>query len=83
MGNIHASKKEIQIYSQKIIPAGFIIYKKLKDKLFSILLIAKSGEIFNNELKKIEFHEDDSFEKNFDFVIKIDKVTPCSFLENL
>jgi len=80
LGNVHSSKKEIQIYTQKIIPAGFLLHRKLKDKLFSILLTANKGKFFNNELKNIGPGEDKLFEKNFDFVIRLKEVTPCSFV---
>ena len=48
--------------------------------MYSILLTPKRGELFNNEVKEIKYYKDDPFEKNFDFVYKLDKVTPCSFL---
>jgi hypothetical protein len=80
MGDIHASKKEINFPQQKIVPAGFLIYKKLKDKMGSILLTAKGGEFFNNGVKKLVSYGEGSFEKNFDYVIRVEKVTPCSFL---
>jgi hypothetical protein len=80
IGNIHASKKEINIFQKKIVPAGFLIYEKLKDKMISIILTAKRGEFFNNGLKKIIPKEEDYFEKNFDYVVKLERITPCSFL---
>jgi len=80
LGNIHASKGEINFPKQKIVPAGFLIYERLKDKMYSILLTAKNGEFFSNGLKKLMRYANESFEKNFDYVIRLEKVTPCSFL---
>jgi len=80
IGNIHASKGEINFSKQKIVPAGFLIYEKLKDKMYSVLLTAKNGEFFNNGLKKLMHYANNPFEKNFDYVIRLEKVTPCSFL---
>lgn len=80
LGNIHASKKEIDIVGNKITPAGFLIHQKLNGEVFSILLSPKEGKIFNNEIKEVGFQEEDPFERNFDYVYKLDRVTPCSFL---
>ena len=80
LGSIHASKNKITIGNLDIAPAGFLIYQKLKDKMFSVLLKAKSGEFFNNGLKQIVYHESDLFDKNFDYIYELDKVSPCSFL---
>jgi len=79
LGSIHASKNKIKIGNLDIIPAGFLIYQKLNDKMYSILLKAKGGEFFNNGLKQITYLEYDPFDKNFDYVCKLDKVSPCSF----
>jgi len=62
MGSVHASKKEIRVHNQKILPAGLLIHKKLKNKLFSVLLTTKTS---NNGLKKTK----GQFEKGFDHVI--------------
>lgn len=80
IGSIHASKKEIDFLQQKIVPAGLLIYQELKDKMCSIILTAKSGEFFNNRLKKLIHLEGDYFEKNFDYSLILEKVSPCSFL---
>jgi hypothetical protein len=80
MGNIHASKKKINFPKQKIVPAGFLIYEKLKDRMSSIILTAKSGEFFNNGVKKLIPYTNGHFERNFDYAIRLEKATPCSFL---
>ena len=80
VGNIHASKKEIDFFKQKIVPAGFLLHKELGDNMYSILITAKKGEIFNNGLRKIKSSKNDPFETNFDYVIRLEKVTHCSFL---
>ncbi len=80
LGNIHASKKKIRIENLEIVPAGFLIYQKLKDKMCSILLKAKKREFSNKELIKITSSERDEFDKNFDYVYELDKVSFCSFL---
>lgn len=80
IGSIHASKKEVKILQQKIVPAGLLIYQKLKDKMCSIILTAKGGEFFNNGLKRLTCQEGDHFEKNFDYSLRLEKISPCSFL---
>ncbi len=79
IGSIHASKNKIAIGNFNIIPAGFLIYQELGDKMCSVLLKAKSGEFFNNGLKEIVYDEEDFFDKNFDYIYEFDKVSPCSF----
>ena len=79
LGNIHASKNKIEMGNLEIVPAGFLIYQELKEKMFSILLKPKSGEFFNNGVRQVVSNEDNSFDKNFDYVYVIDKVSPCSF----
>jgi len=81
LGSIHASKNRITMGNLNITPAGFLIYQKIKDKMCSVLLKAKSGEFFNNGLKKISSIENDYFDKNFDCVYEFDEVSPCSFPE--
>src|SRR3989338_9147352 len=44
LGDIHASKNKIEFGNLEIVPAGFLIYQRLKDKMCSILLKSKSGE---------------------------------------
>ena len=79
LGNIHASKNKIEMGTLEIVPAGFLIYQKLKEKMFSILLKPKSGEFFNNGVRQVVSNEDNSFDKNFDYTYIINKVSPCSF----
>lgn len=79
LGSIHSSKNKITMGNLTITPAGFLIHKELKDEMYSILLKAKSGEFSNNGLKQIIYHEDDSFDKNFDYIYELERVSPCSF----
>ena len=37
------------------------------------------GEFFNNGIRQVDFSKDDSFDKNFDYIYELDKVSPCSF----
>ena len=80
LGNIHASKKKINLFGKTIITAGFLINQEIKEKMFSILLKPESGKFFSNGLKEINYFENDSFDKNFDHVRELEKVSPCSFL---
>jgi hypothetical protein len=79
LGSIHASKNSIEIGNLKIFPAGFLIYQRLGKEMYSILLKPQSGEFFNNGMRQAVSNEDDSFDKNFDYVYVIDKVSTCSF----
>jgi len=79
LGNIHASKNKIEMGNLKIVPAGFLIYQRLKDEMCSILLKPKSGEFFNNGVRQVVSNEDNSFDKNFDYVYELDNVSTCSF----
>ena len=79
LGNIHASKNRITMRDFNITPAGFLIHQKIGDKMFSVLLKARSGEFFNNGIKQIVSEDDGSFDNNFDYVYELDNVSPCSF----
>ena len=79
LGNIHASKNKIEMGNLEIVPVGFLIYQRLNDEMCSVLLKPKSGEFFNNGVKKVDSNEDDSFDKNFDYIYELDNVSPCSF----
>lgn len=78
LGSIHSSKNKIKMGNLTIAPAGFLIHKKLKDEMYSVLLKAKSGGFYNNGLKKITYLKDDPFDKNFDYIYEIEGVSPCS-----
>jgi len=80
LGNIHASKNKISFNSLEIIPTGYILHNKLKDKIINILFVCENGSFLNIKEKKINEEYFKGFEKNFDYVYKIKKVTPCSFL---
>ena len=78
LGNIHASKNKITLENLNITSAGFLIKQKIKNKMYSVLFKVKSGEFFNNGLKRIEYNKDDSFDKNFDYIYELERVSPCS-----
>ncbi len=80
LGSIHASKHQILLPEIKIIPTGSILFDKLNDSIFSINILPKSGEFYNLGVKKIEHDNGESFNKNFDYIYNIGKITPCSFL---
>ena len=81
LGDIHASKKSLSFGELEIKTAGSILFNELKENLFSIRIMPESGEFFNFGIKKVDENIlDGDFNKNFDFIYKIDKVTSCSFL---
>ena len=79
LGNIHASKNRITLRNLDITPAGFLIKQKIKNKMYSVLLKAKGGEFFNNGIKRIKYNKDESFDKNFDYIYELERVSSCSF----
>lgn len=81
LGNIHASKNKLSFNSLEIIPTGYILHNKLKDKIISILFVCENGSFFNIKEKKINKEYFEGFKKNFDYIYKIKKVTPCSFIK--
>ena len=62
LGDIHASKKEIKFFGDKIIPAGLLIFNKLKEKMINVRI-----KIKNNNLSK----EEKLFNKGFDHIIEL------------
>lgn len=82
MGDIHASKKPILFGKLKINPTGSILFNKIRNKMYNIRIMPTKGNFFNFGIKKIYKNKsEDSFNKNFDYIYDIGKVTPCSFLE--
>jgi len=81
LGNIHASKKIILISKTRIVPTGFILFNKLKNRMFNVNISPKSGTFFNMGLKDIPKNDfKDSFNKGFDYIFEIKETNPCSFL---
>lgn len=78
LGNIHASKNKITMGNLTIIPAGFLVYEEIGDEIYSVLLKAKSGKFFNNGIKRIKYNKNDLFDKNFDYIYELERVSPCS-----
>ena len=80
LGNIHASKKEINFPNLKIIPVGNIIFQRLKDKFLTINLVPKKGEFYNFSVKKIDGTTSPPSEF-YDYTFSIEKVSPSKLLE--
>ena len=80
LGDVHASKSFVSFFGKKFLPAGGILFNKLGNKMFSTRILPKKGEFFNFGVKKIiESNSEDLFNKNFDYIHELEKVTPCSF----
>ncbi|MBS3081419.1 hypothetical protein J4416_00590 [Candidatus Pacearchaeota archaeon] len=73
MGEVHASKKPFMWKNKKIFPAGYLINKIKGRKMVSIRVLPKSGRSFNQE---IVHEKDDFFNSHFNYVYKINKVSP-------
>lgn len=81
MGDVHASKNPLLLGKLKINPTGFLLFNEFKDKLYSIRIMPTKGSFFNFGVKEIVGQSiSDTFNKNFDYVYLVGKVTPCSFL---
>ena len=83
IGNIHAYKKIINLAELKITTSGSIVSDNLNYKMFSINISPKKGEFFNFGLHEIhgQDNSDKDFNKGFDYVLEIKKVSSCSFLK--
>lgn len=80
LGDIHASKNQFSLGRLNIIPAGSMLFNKLREKMFNVRIIPLKGNFYNFGIKEISSNMlNDLFNKNFDYIIKIDKVTVCSF----
>ena len=75
LGNIHASRKEINFSNLKINPVGSILSKKLKDKLLTINIVPKKGKFYNFSIKEVE-EIILSPPELYDIIYIIDEVTP-------
>lgn len=71
MGSVHASKNIVNIAGIKIIPSGYFIFNKIKEKMFNVLLIPQDG---------IVGEEEHIFYKGFNHIIPFLNTTSCSFL---
>ncbi len=81
LGNIHASKKIIDIAGVKIIPTGYYIFKELKRDFVNINLIPKTGRVHNLSIKKITSKTFQEYEKNYDYVYYLESVSPAKILK--
>ena len=80
LGEIHASKNQLLMAGLNITPAGFILFNKLKEKMFSIRIAPIKGKFFNFGVKEIaEDFSRNLFNKNFDYICNIGEVSICSF----
>lgn len=80
LGNIHCSKKIINISDFKIIPTGYYIFKKLKNDVVNINLIPKKGKFYNLSIKEIALDSFSEFSKNYDFNYYLEFVTPATIM---
>ena len=80
LGEIHASKEKINFGEQEIIPTGNILKEKLKGDLLCVRIKPSKGKYFNFEIKDLK-DSNDEFDKNFDYVLNIGEVSPCSFIK--
>lgn len=83
VGNIHAYKKIINLTEMKIITSGSMLSDNLNDKMFSINISPKKGGFFNFGLHEThgQDNSDNDFNKGFDYILEIKKVSSCSFLK--
>lgn len=86
LGNVHASKEKMSIHGHDIIPSGFFLFEKLGDKMFSINLLPRKGKYYNMEIKEIHYNNfykasENPLNKGYDYILEIEEVSPCSFLE--
>lgn len=80
-GNVHASKIPIKFQDINITTTGTILHKKLNEEVFSINFIPKKGSFYNFGIKEINSDDgNDSFNKGFDYVVRLASTKPCSFL---
>jgi len=80
LGDVHASKNPLLLNELKIMPAGAILFNKLREKMFSTRIMPLKGKFYNFGIKEIiNSNLNGAFNKNFDYVIEIEEVTPCSF----
>ncbi len=65
LGEIHASKLEIDFKNIKIIPTGLLMYKKIGDKMMNIRITGK---------KDLDGEWEKNFNKGFDEIIEVEKL---------
>lgn len=80
LGEIHASKEKIILGEQEIFPAGSLLKEKLNDDLLCVRIKPLKGKYFNFGIKYLN-DSNDEFDKNFDYVLNIGEVSPCSFIK--
>jgi uncharacterized iron-regulated protein len=81
LGNIHASKEKVETTGFTIIPTGFYIFQKLKDKVININITPIKGSFYNLSIKKIETNlSSNEFNTKFDFNYYIGCVSPATIV---
>ena len=83
LGNVHISKKQF-ILGEKIISPVACHLAALSypsPRIFSVNLQPRTGEFFNFGIKRVEELSED-VDKSFDQIFFLDKISPCSFVEN-
>lgn len=81
LGNLHASRKKCKFDDGIVLPVGYLLSKKVDNKIFSINICPLTGKFYNFAIKKIGKNTADYHKKYFDYVYNIPEVSPCSFLK--
>ena len=81
LGNLHASKKKCKFDDNAILPVGYLLSKKVDNKIFSIDIRPLKGRFYNFTIKEIDNNASDYNKKYFDYIYNIQQVSPCSFLK--
>lgn len=82
LGDMHASKNPLNFQGLGLETAGSVLFKEFQSDFFNIRIVPRSGKFFNFGIKEInEDFLDEDFNKNFDYVYILEKVTPCTFVK--
>ncbi len=79
LGNMHARKKPLKFGSTEIIPAGYLLEKRLKKEVMSIALVPSRGMYYNHGIKKITEISLPEHANGFDHIFVLGEVSPASF----
>ncbi len=80
LGDIHASKKILEFSNLKIIPTGYILFKKFKDSFVNINMVPKEGKFYNLTIKEITSDLLPEIKNNYDYEYYLDSVNPATIL---
>jgi len=83
LGNVHISKKQFILGEKIISPVAchLVALSYPSPRIFSVNLQPRTGEFFNFGIKRVEELSED-VDKSFDQIFFLDKISPCSFVEN-